>query len=138
METLERPTISRPRVSLWSLRVVLATHLLAVLAQPVLAGLYLTGDVDAIGWHGDVGSLLAAVALLVVAAALSYVLAGRGGWWVLAVAVLLFLADGYQIGAGFERALAIHIPLGVLIVLASVLFTAWSWTPFASRARGAR
>ena len=138
METLERPTISRPRVSLGSLRVVLATHLLAVLAQPVLAGLYLTGDVDAIGWHGDVGSLLAAVALLVVAAALSYVLAGRGGWWVLAVAVLLFLADGYQIGAGFERALAIHIPLGVLIVLASVLFTAWSWTPFASRARGAR
>lgn len=138
METLERPTISRPRVSLWSLRVVLATHLLAVLAQPVLAGLYLTGDVDAIGWHGDVGSLLAALALLVVAAALSYVLAGRGGWWVLAVAVLLFLADGYQIGAGFERALAIHIPLGVLIVLASVLFTAWSWTPFASRARGAR
>ena len=65
-------------------------------------------------------------------------LAGRGGWWVLAAAVLLFLADGFQIGAGFERALEIHIPLGVAIVVSSVLLTAWSWTPSAARARGAR
>ena len=80
METLERPTISRPRVSLWSLRVVLTVHLLAVLAQPVLAGLFLTGDVDAIelarrrrlaaGRGRAAGRRRAA---------LGYVLAGRGG-----------------------------------------------------------
>ena len=62
METVERPTVRRPRVSLWPLRVVLTAHLLAVLAQPVLAGRFLTGDVDAIGWHADVGSSLAAIA----------------------------------------------------------------------------
>jgi hypothetical protein len=138
METLARPVLRRPRVALWPLRAALAAHLLAVLAQPVLAGLFLTGDVDAIDWHAANGVALAVIALLVVAAALGHALAGRGGWWVLGAAVLLFLADGFQIEAGFERTLEIHIPLGVTIVVSSVLLAAWSWTPFATRARGVR
>jgi hypothetical protein len=138
METLDRPALRRPRVALYPLRAALAAHLLAVLAQPVLAGMFLTGDVDAIDWHATNGVALAVVALLVVAAALGHTLAGRGGWWVLVAAVLLFLADGFQIDAGFERALEIHIPLGVAIVVSSVLLAAWSWTRFAARARGVR
>jgi len=137
MKTLVRPVTHRPRLTLWLLRAVLAAHLLAVLVQPVLAGYYLTGDVDAIGWHAAIGSTLAAVALLVIAAAVGYVLVRRGGWWLLAVAVLLFLADGFQIGMGYERALEIHVPLEVAIVVGSVLLAGWSFTP-AARAREAR
>ena len=132
METLPAPVSRRPRLTLWSVRAALATHLLAVLAQPVLAGRYLIGDVDAIGWHATVGSSLAAIALLVIAAAVGYVLVRRAAWWLLAAAVLLFLADGLQIGMGFERALEIHIPLGVAIVVGSVLLTGWSWSPYAA------
>jgi hypothetical protein len=138
METLVRPVTRRPRVTLWLLRAVLTAHLLGVLAQPVLAGYYLTGDVDAIGWHATIGSTLAAVALLVIAAAVGYVLVRRGSWWLLAVAVLLFLADGFQIGMGYERALEIHVPLGVAIVVGSVLLAGWSFTPRAARAREVR
>ena len=35
-----------PRITLGILRLVVTAHLVAVLAQPVLAGRYLTGDVD--------------------------------------------------------------------------------------------
>jgi hypothetical protein len=127
----------RLRSSLWLLRAVLTVHL-AVLAQPVLAGMFLTGDVDAIEWHVTVAFTLLADGLLVIAAALGYVLVGRGRWWVLAAAVLLLPADGLQITMGFARVLEIHIPLGVAIVVTSVLLAGWSWTPFAARARGSR
>jgi hypothetical protein len=132
------PGARRPRLSLWLLRSLITVHLLAVLAQPVLAGLYLTGDVDAIGMHGFIGSLLALVGLVVIAAALAYVLGGRGRLWVLPVAVLLFLADGFQIGAGYTRQLELHIPLGVAITTASVLLVVWVWSPSAARPRTRR
>lgn len=116
---------------------MLTAHLVAVLAQPVLAGRYLTGDVDAMQAHGLVGSLLAPTAMAVVAAALAYVL-GRGRLWVLPVSVLLFLAEGFQIGMGYAGQLDLHLPLGVAIVVVAVLFAAWAWTPAAARPRGVR
>jgi hypothetical protein len=140
VDTLTRPAppVRRPRISLWTLRLVITVHLLAVLAQPVLAGRYLTGDVDAIEVHGLVGSLLMLVTMTVFAAALAYVLAGRGRLWVLPVIVLLFLAEGFQIGMGYARELQLHVPLGVAIVVTSVLLAAWVWTPTAARPRGSR
>jgi len=39
---------------------------------------------------------------------------------------------------GYARQLGLHVPLGVVIVTASVLFTAWVWTPSARRARSDR
>jgi hypothetical protein len=136
VETLT-PT-RRPRVSLWTLRFLLTGHLVAVLAQPVLAGRYLTGDVDAIKAHGLVGSLLSLVAMTLVAGAVAYVLGGRGQLWVLPVAVLVFLAEGFQIGMGYSRQLQVHVPLGVAIVVTAVLLAAWVWTPSAARPRGRR
>jgi hypothetical protein len=57
---------------------------------------------------------------------------------VLPVAVLLFLADGFQIAAGYARQLELHIPLGVAIVVTSVLLAAWAWSPSAARPRTRR
>lgn len=137
MNTLVRPagTDRGPRLTLWFLRVAATVHLVMVLTQPVLAGLFLTGDVDAITAHGVVGSALAAVSLVLIAATLGYVLR-RGRLWVLPVVVVLFLAVGSQIGLGYARALAVHVPLGVTITVASVLLTVWVWTPSAARPRG--
>lgn len=140
MDTLVRPAAAparKPRISLWTLRVLLTGHLVAVLAQPVLAGRFLTGDVDAMEVHGLLGSLLALVAMSLIAGALGYVV-GRGRLWVLPVTVLVFLAEGFQIGLGYSRNLEVHIPLGVAIVVAAVLLAAWVWTPYAARPRGAR
>jgi hypothetical protein len=140
VDTLAPPVVRvrRPRASLWALRIVTLAFVLAVLAQPVLAGLFLTGDVDAIGVHGLIGSLLALGAMAVIAVVLAYVFGGRGTLWVLPVSVLLFLAVGFQIGAGYARQLELHVPLGVVIVTTSVLLAGWAWSPLAARARGAR
>lgn len=137
MNTLVRPagTDRRPRLSLWLLRVVATVHLVMVLAQPVLAGMFLTGNVDAITMHGLIGSVLAAVSLALIGTALLYVLR-RGRLWVLPVMVALFLAVGFQIGLGHSRSLGAHIPLGVAIVTASVLIAVWVWSPSAARPRG--
>jgi uncharacterized membrane protein (UPF0182 family) len=141
VDTLAPPKAAptrRPRFTLWTLRLLLTGHLLAVLAQPVLAGRFLTGDVDAIKTHGLVGSLLALVAMSLIVGALLYVVGGRGQLWVLPVTVLLFLAEGFQIGMGYSRQLHLHVPLGVAIVVIAVLLAAWVWTPCAARARGTR
>lgn len=137
MNTLVRPSATErgPRLSLWLLRVAVTVHLVMVLAQPVLAGLFLTGDVDAITVHGTVGSVLGAVTLVLVGATLAYVVR-RGRLWVLPAVVALFLAVGMQIGLGYSRALAVHVPLGVAIVASSLLLAVWVWTPSAARPRG--
>ena len=138
MDVATRPARTGPLITLWLLRLAITAHLVAVLAQPILAGRYLTGDVDAITAHGAVGTALAALDLLVIAAAAVYMVGGRGTLWVLPAAVLLFLAVGLQIGMGYARQLGVHVPLGVVIVTASVLFAAWVWTPSARRARSPR
>src|SRR6478736_2017438 len=120
MDVATRPARTGPLITLWLLRLAITAHLVAVLAQPILAGRYLTGDVDAITAHGAVGTSLAALDLLVIAAAVAY------------------LAVGLQIGMGYARQLGLHVPLGVGIVTASVLFTAWVWTPSGRRARSDR
>lgn len=129
------PPQRRPRVSLWLLRSVLTVHLVAVVGQPVLAGLFLTGDVEAIAVHGLVGSVLGLVTIVAAAVSVGYVTAGRGRLWVLPVLVALFLAEGVQIGFGYARTLQWHIPLGVAIVTAAVLLAAWAWSPSAARPR---
>jgi hypothetical protein len=131
VETLVR----RPRVTLWPLRTVVTVHLVAVLTQPVWAGLFLTGDVDAIAVHGAVGDALAALGLLTIAVALGYARGGRGRLWMAPLAVVWFLAIGLQIGAGHSRALALHVPLGVGLTVVAVLVAVWAWSPAAGRAR---
>jgi hypothetical protein len=122
-------------LSLWLLRVVATAYLVLVLAQPVLAGLFLTGSVDAITAHGILGSVLAPIAMVLIGSAIAYVIA-RGRLWVIPAAVVLFLATGFQIGMGYSRELQLHVPLGVAVVTASVLLAIWVWTPAAARPRG--
>jgi hypothetical protein len=142
METLTRfsPPVAgrRPRISLWLLRVVLSVHAIAVLSQPVLAGQFLSGDVDSIALHGVIGSWLAVLAILAIGVTVVYVVAGRGRLWILPVAVLLFFAVGIQVGAGYERTLDVHVPLGVGLAVLAVLLVIWVWSPSAAQARVTR
>ncbi len=135
METLTPPVVRRPRVTIWLLRIVLTVHVVAVLGQPILAGMFLTGDVDAITAHGTVGSILAAWDLLVIGVAIAYAIAARGRIGVPIATVAMFLLVGFQIGMGYSRELQWHIPLGVAIVTASLLMAFWVWTPTAARGR---
>jgi hypothetical protein len=132
------PRVRRPAVSLWLLRAGLTAHLLAALAQPVLAGMFLTGDVDAIDGHAATATGLGLVCLTCAALSVGYVVAGRGRLWILPALLALFAVEAGQIIVGYERVLQVHIPGGVTIVVASVLLAIWVWTPSAARPRRAR
>lgn len=137
MNTLAPPaeTARRPRLTLWLLRITATLQLVLVLAQPVLAGLFLTGNVDAIEVHAAVAGILAFVELVLIAVAVAYAFA-RGRIWIVPAAVTLLVAIGLQMAAGYSRALQFHIPLGVAIVTVSILLASWVWTPAAARPRG--
>ncbi len=139
MDTLTAPQrVRRPAVSLWLLRTGLTVHLLAALAQPVLAGMFLTGDVDAIDVHAATASALGLLCLTCAGLSLGYVIAGRGRIWIFPALLALFTVEAGQIIVGYSRVLQVHIPGGVTIVVASVLLAVWVWTPSAARPRRVR
>jgi hypothetical protein len=137
VNTLAQPagTARRPRLTLWLLRITATIQLVLVLVQPVLAGLFLTGDVDAIEVHAAVATAVAFVELALIGVAVAYTVV-RGRLWVLPASVALLVAVGLQMAVGYNRALQFHIPLGVVIVAMSVLLAVWAWTPAAARPRG--
>jgi hypothetical protein len=114
-----------PRLTLWLLRALTLLFLPAVLAQPVLAGLYLSGEWDALGVHSANATLVQSLSLLLLLSALAYWLVGGGRGRVPAVAAALFVAVVLQAGFGYGREFGLHIPLGVAVVTTSVLFAFW-------------
>ena len=110
---------------------VLLLHTAAVVAQPLLAGRYLSGDVDAMGAHSLNGTMLPLLSMLQIVAAVLFWRPGRGPFWPIPASVALFVAEGVQIGMGYSRTLGVHIPLGVAIVTTTVGLFVWSlaWRP---------
>ena len=123
----------------WTWRVWMLLYLASALAQPVLAGAYLEGDYDAIGLHGINGAALLSLMVLGAGAlALGCALTARSAWWPLPVVAVLFVAQGVQIGMGHSRALLVHVPLGVGIIVAVAGLTLWVWSPRLPAGRGRR
>ncbi|WP_237742723.1 hypothetical protein [Actinopolymorpha alba] len=131
----QRPTETGPRASLWTLRVVALIAAVLVVAQPILAGEYLSGAVDAIGVHGFNANFVILMVMVQIAVGLVYFLAGRGRLWPALFSGALFFLVGIQIGMGYSRDLAVHIPLGVMIVASQVFFTIWVFRRAARYAR---
>jgi len=113
----------------------MALYAVMAVAQPVLAGRYLSGGYEAIQWHAVIGGLLMVGAIGAFCCALLHATVGRGPAWPVLAVTIVFLAQGVQIGMGYSRALAVHVPLGVGIVAAVLSLAVWVWTP-AARATG--
>ena len=117
--------------------VSLGIHAALAFNQAILAGMYLSGSLDAMQIHGIIGSSLVVVTMLQGVASLLFLYPGRGPWWPLVAAVVLFLVEGLQIGMGYARTLGLHVPLGVAIIVAVIGMFVWSlrWKPKPPRAR---
>jgi len=125
------PAPRRPRATRALLVTVLGIHAAAAVGQPFLAGAYLSGNVDAIDVHSVSGFMLSLVCLVQLVVAVLFWRPGGGPLWPVWATAVLFLAESVQIGMGFVRALAVHVPLGVAIVGAAVAMFWWSlvWRP---------
>jgi hypothetical protein len=127
--------VRRPRASLVALRITLVLHAVLIVAQPILAGYFLSGNVDAMNIHGPIGSSVWLVALIQFVVAAIYWLGGGGRSWPAVLTAVLFVAEFVQLVFGYQRNFAVHVPLGTAIVITVVWMTVWSFRPTARLSR---
>ncbi|MFB7476920.1 hypothetical protein [Kitasatospora sp. NPDC056184] len=123
------PAVRLPRLLL---RGTATASAVLVLAGTVLAAGFLNGHYEALRAHEVAAMALGGVLVVQLLAAALVVRAGgpageRGPRWPLAAAVLLLAADGAQTGAGYERAVGVHVTLGVLLVSAHLFALVGAW-----------
>lgn len=131
MTTPEPPETTRPVPgwAVWTLRCLVLLVTVLVLAQPVLAGLFVTGDVGMLELHGITASFLVALVAFQTIAAILVWRPGRGPAWPILASGAAFVVVELQAGLGYARVVAAHIPLGVLLFGLSVALLIAVWSP---------
>jgi hypothetical protein len=119
----------------WTLfRICCTVSAVLIFNQAVFAGQFLGGSFGALHTHRE-NATVAGIAILVTAGSgLLLRLRGGPGWPALA-SLGLFGLIAAQIALGFAHLLTVHIPLGVAIIVLTVLLTRWSWRSPAPAAR---
>ncbi|WP_436499453.1 hypothetical protein [Actinokineospora sp. HUAS TT18] len=124
-----------PRRTLTVLRSVAVLHTLAVLAQPLLAGVYLGGEVDALGMHELNAHITSGLGAIQLFCAIAFTWRGRGARWPVWTSLAIVLAEQAQVGLGYGGVLAFHVPLGVTIVSTQLLSVVWLFRSAMGRPR---
>jgi hypothetical protein len=110
----------------WAFRAVVSAHVVAIIGQPVSAGVYLTGDFDSLRWHATGADVVTSIGYLqVIVAIMVWVRLRRPSPLLATTAVVA--AETVQYFAGLDGALWLHIPLGVMTVAAVVVQFIAAW-----------
>ncbi|HWD78228.1 MAG TPA: hypothetical protein VG497_05090 [Kribbella sp.] len=139
MTTLEQQPavkVRRPRVSLYALRLTLVAHAILIIVQPIAAGYFLSGNVDAMNdIHATIGGSVWMIAFLQTIVAACYTIVGGGRIWPALLSPALVIAEFVQLTFGYLQNFAVHIPLGTAIVGTVLWMTAWSFRKSARLSR---
>lgn len=116
-----------PRWPRWVLRVTSTVAAVMLFDQAIFAGQFLAGTYGALVTHRENASLATISVLASTVGAALVRWPGRGPYWPIAAHLGLFGLIGLQILTGDERILAVHVPLGVLIILlaSALAYRAW-------------
>ncbi|MEQ0559682.1 hypothetical protein ABJI51_11410 [Amycolatopsis sp. NEAU-NG30] len=121
----------------WVLRAVTGAHVVAIAGQPVFAGVYLSGDYDALRLHATGADVVTSIAYVQVVVAIVVWARLKRAWPFLA-ATAIAAAETVQYFAGLDGALWLHLPLGVLTIAGLVVLAIAVWRrPLAREAAGA-
>lgn len=123
----EAETKPRKRWALVWFRISITATTVFMYSQAVLAGQFLSGLYGALQLHA-IGANVATVSVMV-SSVFAILLRRKWGGprWVIFAMLGLFVIALLQVQAGYSRALALHVPLGVLLIAVSTLLAAWSW-----------
>jgi hypothetical protein len=102
------------------LRAVVSAHLVAIVGQPVFAGVYLSGDYDGLLLHEVGADVVTSIGYLQLIVAVVVWVRLRQVWPFLATLAVV-VAETVQYFAGMDGALWLHLPLGVLTVAGLVV-----------------
>ncbi|WP_053923673.1 hypothetical protein [Streptomyces chattanoogensis] len=115
----------------WPMRLMRGTAallLLDTLVQAVLAGLFVTGDLDLLAWHAANAGVLSALTVIQTVLAVVVWRRLRGPGWPAAASAALVGLVSVQQGLGEARVLAGHMPVGMAIFGCATALTYWAFT----------
>ncbi|MFC4909685.1 hypothetical protein [Actinomadura gamaensis] len=122
----------------WTLRAVVSAHVVAIAGQPVFAGVYLSGSYAGLRLHELGANIVTSVGYVQFAVAI-VVWARLRLAWPFAGTAALVAAETVQYFAGMAGALWLHLPLGVMTIVALVVqFIAVWFRPLGRRAPSVR
>jgi hypothetical protein len=116
-----------PAWIVWSLRGTATLHLITVLGQAIIAGRFVTGEVDLLALHSLNALVVAALVFFQLVAAILLWRPGGGATWPLWVSALQLVLVVVQISLGTLRLVAPHIPLAMVILGLAATMTVWTW-----------
>jgi len=122
------PRVARPW-AFWPMRVVALIETVLIFDQAIYAGRFLSGDFPSLHVHRENATYTGLVLLVELVTAIVLRWPGRGPIWPIFFTLGMFGLIALQIIAGFARLLAIHVPLGVALIVATVLMLVWVWRP---------
>lgn len=125
--TTSPPSTAAPRAwTMWLLRVAVALELVSLLLQTGTAGQLLAGVAAGRSLHGT-GSLFVHVfGLVALVAAILVWRPGRGPWWPAVAGLVLLLGGFAQSAFGGTGQIALHVPVGVTLVVLTTWLLVWS------------
>ena len=124
------PRLGVPGRAGWTLglfRGVATLYALAAVAQPFLAGLFLSGSFSALKAHEVTGQAVGGLGILTLICAILLWRVGGGPVAAVRISGGLLVGVVLQILLGYDRLLALHVPLGVALVagIGRLGFFAW-------------
>lgn len=123
-----RPAGPRPW-AYWPFRLIGIALTVLIFNQAVYAGQFLAGDFGALAQHRDNANYAGFALLAELVAAVLLRWPGRGPVWPALTCLGMFVVVGLQIGLGYARVLAVHVPLGVALITGTVVLLVWAWRP---------
>lgn len=129
VDAMSVPEVSRraPGWIIRTLRILTALAALAAVAQPITAGLFVTGNVNMLIAHVMFAATLAFVNLLLVVACVLLWRPCRGSARAIVRPVILLVLVIGQAVLGTTRALEIHFPLAFVIIGLTMALVSWAW-----------
>ncbi|MFJ8581153.1 hypothetical protein [Micromonospora sp. NPDC093277] len=100
--------------------------MVAIFGQPVFAGVYLSGDYDALRWHAAGADVVTSIGYAQLIVAIVVWVRLRQVWPVLATSAVVS-AETVQYFAGLDGALWLHLPLGVMTIVGLVVLFIAVW-----------
>jgi hypothetical protein len=119
----------RRRWTLWLLRVVVTVVVIQIFGQAAMAGGFLSGHYGSLQVHELNGLALSGEGWLLPVAAVLVWRPGRFSPGPILAGTVTYAAILAELVLGFSRSLVVHIPLGVLLVVALAFLCRWAWAP---------
>lgn len=117
------------RFGAWLLRATASLHTALLCAQPLLIGMFLSGDFSKLEAHAAVGGVILVTGVMQVVGAVAAWRLSRWSAWPISISAAMVVAETAQLAAGYTRQLALHVPLGVGLVGAGLALAVWAWRP---------